>query len=107
MAGLGILAGLTAWPLTEIALANQALFPSYFIFNLALGLLMGTIIGGYFGSGQGIGAGSTTRFGAGLTQGALIGLFGGIIGFNRSVTSNGAIRFHCDLTIHILKPVVV
>lgn len=81
LSGLGILAGLSAWPLTEIALANQALFPSYFVFNLTLGMLMGTIMGGYFGSGQGIGAGSTTRFASGLIQGAVIGLFGGVIGF--------------------------
>ena len=44
-------------------------------------MLMGTIMGGYFGSGQGIGAGSTTRFASGLIQGAVIGLFGGVIGF--------------------------
>lgn len=81
LSGLGILAGLAAWPLTEIALANQALFPSYFVFNLALGLLMGTIMGGYFGSGQGIGAGSTIRFTTGMIQGAVIGMFGGITGF--------------------------
>lgn len=81
LAGLGLLAGMTTWPLTEIALANQTIFPSYFVFNLALGLLMGTIMGGYFGSGQGIGAGSTIRFTTGMIQGAVIGLFGGITGF--------------------------
>ena len=77
---LGILAGLAAWPLAEIVLANQAIFPSYFVFSMVLGLLMGTIIGGFFGSAQGIGAGSTTRFKSGLIQGAVIGLFGGIVG---------------------------
>lgn len=78
---LGILAGLAAWPLTELALAKQAMFPSYFTFSLALGVLFGTMMGGFFGSSQGIGVGSSTRFRAGLIQGAIVGLFGGIIGF--------------------------
>jgi len=78
---LGILAGLAAWPLTELALAMQVNFPSYFTFSLTLGALFGMMMGGFFGSGQGIGVGSSTRFRAGLIQGAVVGLFGGIIGF--------------------------
>ncbi len=78
---LGILAGLAAWPLTELALVKQAVFPSYFTFSLTLGILFGMVMGGFFGSGQGIGGGSGTRFRAGLIQGAIVGMVGGVVGF--------------------------
>lgn len=78
---LGVLAGLAAWPLTELALVKQAMFPSYFTFSLTLGILFGAVMGGFFGSGQGIGGGSGTRFRAGLIQGAIVGIVGGVVGF--------------------------
>jgi len=78
---LGVIAGAAAWPLIELLLSYQRLFPSYFIFSLAQGLVFGSVLGAFFGSGEGL----TSKEGAKVIHGALTGMVtgiaGGIIGF--------------------------
>lgn len=78
---LGLLAGLAAWPITELALAYQEIFPSYFVFSITLGTIFGLIMGGFFGSGQGIGTADREKFKAGMITGAVVGVIGGVVGF--------------------------
>ena len=51
---IGLLGGLAAWPLSEVVLANQAVFPSFLIFTVCLGAVFGAIVGAFLGSSEGI-----------------------------------------------------
>ena len=70
---LGIIGGLTAWPLAEILLVNQNSFPTFFLFSITQGAVIGLILGIFFGSME--------RMGRGILTGAVIGLAGGAVGF--------------------------
>jgi hypothetical protein len=78
---LGILAGLFCWPVVEIIVFHQVLFPSYFIFNLVLGAACGFIIGAFFGTAEAITSMLKERVLNGALVGALIGIVGGVAGF--------------------------
>jgi len=81
LCALGALAGVLAWPLTEVILSRQAVFPSYLVFSIALGALFGLILGAFFGSAYGITSYIRRRIWTGVLTGSLIGLAGGIVGF--------------------------
>ncbi|MDZ7793095.1 MAG: FHA domain-containing protein [Spirochaetia bacterium] len=78
---LGLLAGVAAWPLMELVLSYQHLFPSYFLFSLAQGALFGVIMGAFFGSGEGLTAKERGKIIRGTLMGAATGAAGGIVGF--------------------------
>lgn len=78
---LGLLAGVTAWPLLELLLLFQESFPGYFLFSLAQGALFGVVLGLFFGSGEGLTSKDGGKLVRGAMTGALVGLAGGMIGF--------------------------
>jgi hypothetical protein len=78
---IGVIAGIASWPLAELALQMQGLFPSYLIFSIFLGVLFGIVIGGFFCSTEGIVQNDRSKMIIGIITGAIIGLIGGIIGF--------------------------
>ncbi|MFP4179194.1 MAG: FHA domain-containing protein [Spirochaetaceae bacterium] len=78
---VGLLAGVAAWPLMELILSYQHLFPSYFLFSLAQGALFGIIMGAFFGSGEGLTSKERGKIIRGTLMGAATGAAGGIVGF--------------------------
>lgn len=78
---VGLLAGVAAWPLMELILSYQHLFPSYFLFSLAQGALFGVVMGAFFGSGEGLTAKERGKIVHGTLMGAATGAIGGIVGF--------------------------
>ncbi len=78
---LGVLAGLAAWPVVELALFHQSGFPSYLAFSMALGAVVGLVFGGAFGASEGIFAAIRIRALRGALTGAVVGVAGGIVGF--------------------------
>jgi len=78
---IGLLAGLTAWPIAELVLALQASFPSYLFFTITMGAVFGGIMGGFFGSIEGITLSIRSRIIPGMLTGIIVGVIGGIIGF--------------------------
>lgn len=78
---IGMLAGLAVWPLAEIVLAYQSFFPSYLLFSISVGAVLGAIMGGFFGSVDAIALSIKPRFRSGVMTGFLVGLMGGAVGF--------------------------
>jgi len=78
---LGLLAGLTAWPVMELFVRLQGGFPSLMIFTASSGAAFGLIFGAYFATAEGIVAGNARRITRGAATGALFGLVGGAAGF--------------------------
>ncbi len=79
--GLGLLAGLAAWPVMELILTFQAVFPSYLIFSIVIGSVFGLILGSFFGTGEGIITSVPSRILKGAGTGAVVGIVGGAVGF--------------------------
>jgi MFS family permease len=78
---VGLLAGVAAWPLMELILSYQHLFPSYFLFSLAQGALFGVVMGAFFGSSEGLTSKERGKIIRGTLMGAATGAIGGIVGF--------------------------
>jgi hypothetical protein len=78
---IGLLAGLAAWPVTEIILYFQTLFSSYLIFSVIQGVCVGGVMGGFFGSIESITLSKRGSIIPSVFMGAVIGIFGGLIGF--------------------------
>ena len=78
---IGLIAGLCAWPVIETILFFQSQFTSLLIFNIVLGVAMGPIIGGIFGTGEGIMSRSSKKIRSGFLLGIFIGMIAGVIGF--------------------------
>ncbi len=97
---IGILAGLAAWPVAETTLLFQSGFPSYLIFTTFLGMVFGFVIGGFFGSSDGIIMSITYNTFSGMLHGALIGIAGGIVGF---LIGQAALFIIGDIFIHSMK----
>lgn len=97
---IGILAGLTAWPLAEVTLLLQSSFPSYLVFTVFLGMVFGLIIGGLFGSSDGIIMSISSNIFSGMFRGAIIGIIGGINGF---LIGQAALFVIGDIFIHSMK----
>jgi CDP-diglyceride synthetase len=81
IAVLGVLAGLTAWPLTELILYYQRLFPSYLVFSLVQGVVFGAVLGAFFGSSEGLTSKEPPKIVRGLITGLAAGVIGGAVGF--------------------------
>lgn len=81
LCGLGLLAGLAAWPATELVLFHQGGFPSYLVFSAVVGMVFGLLLGAFFGSSEGIFTTVRPRIFRGAATGAVLGLAGGIVGF--------------------------
>ncbi len=78
---LGVIGGLAVWPVAEEILFLQARFTTWLVFLAALGALVGLLMGGIFGAGEGITSRVRERIPAGMLLGAAIGLPGGAVGF--------------------------
>ncbi len=78
---LGIIAGVLAWPFAEYILFYQGGFPSLLIFNVVLGVTVGLVMGGCFGSGEGIVSVSRRKIRDGVLAGFMIGVVAGMVGF--------------------------
>jgi len=78
---MGILGGVAAWPVLELAVFYQAWFPSYLLFSLAAGAAFGAVFGAFSGAVEGIIAANTRSIGWGALFGAAIGALGGAVGF--------------------------
>jgi len=78
---IGVIAGLLAWPFTELILFYQASFPSLLLFSMIIGIIIGFLMGGCFGLGEGIISHAYGRIIPGMLMGMIIGTIGGLIGF--------------------------
>jgi hypothetical protein len=76
----GAVAGLLAWPLSELLIRAQGGFPSYLLFIVASGAIYGAFFGLAFGSVDGITGGVSARKWMGLVTGAAFGLIAGVVG---------------------------
>jgi hypothetical protein len=76
---MGVAGGLCAWPLVELAIGNQGAFPSYFLFTCVVGTAVGSILGAFFASSEGICDSSWRKALDGAWKGALAGLAGGVL----------------------------
>jgi len=93
---LGVLAGVTAWPLLELVLTFQTLFPGYFLFSISQGGLFGFILGLFFGSAEGLTSRNRGKIFRGMVTGAAVGLVGGILGFT---AGQGVLFFMLQQTV--------
>lgn len=78
---LGVIAGAAAWPLIELLLTFQRVFPSYFSFSLAQGIIFGAVLGAFYGSGEGLTSKEKGKILNGALTGVITGIAGGVIGF--------------------------
>jgi hypothetical protein len=86
----GVLAGVLAWPVIELVLFYQAVFPTLLLFNIALGVAAGVFMGGGFGAAEGIISGSEAKLRNGILTGLAIGVAAGAAGF---ITAQAALLF--------------
>lgn len=78
---LGVVAGLLAWPFSELLVASQGAFVSLLLFTVVSGSVVGLLFGAVFGSANGIFLARLRRVGTGAGWGAVIGVVGGALGF--------------------------
>ncbi len=78
---IGIIAGVAAWPFSEVALLYQTYFPSYLIFSIFIGGIFGLFMGSFFSSTEGIFLAEKSKIFKGMVTGAIVGVLGGILGF--------------------------
>ncbi len=97
---IGMIAGLAAWPFAETSLLFQEFFPSYMIFSVFIGAVFGLIMGGFFGTSDGIIMSVKSNIMSGAIHGALIGIMGGIVGF---LIGQAALFFIGDMFIQSAK----
>ena len=76
----GLVAGVLAWPFTELMLRAQSDFRSFLVFMVLSGALYGMCFGVAFGSVDGITGGIGARKWKGLAVGAVAGIVAGGIG---------------------------
>lgn len=78
---MGLLGGIAAWPVLELAVFYQAQFGSYLLFSLIAGAAFGAVFGAFSGSVDGIIAANPRSIGFGALVGAAMGAGGGALGF--------------------------
>lgn len=78
---LGVVAGLIAWPMSELLVSHQGAFVSLLLFTATSGAGVGLVFGAVFGSAAGIFLARPRRALTGAGWGALTGLVGGAVGF--------------------------
>ena len=93
---IGLLAGLIAWPVTELFINTQSSFNSYLLFNLILGLIFGAVTGSVFGTAEGLTLNLRHRIPAGMAAGAILGVIGGAAG---CFTGQGLLFLMGELTL--------
>jgi hypothetical protein len=77
---IGIIAGMIAWPFSELLIHAQSRFPTLMLYNIAMGLAVGFLVGGCFGTSEGILTVSGAKARGGFAAGLIIGLAGGAAG---------------------------
>ncbi len=97
---IGILAGLAAWPIAEIILAQQSAFPTFLVFTITLGAAFGAVMGAFLGASEGITLSIKAKIIPGILTGALVGIIGGAIGF---LIGQGALFIINETLIHSTK----
>lgn len=80
LAVFGLLGAIALWPLLLALQYYQEQFPSYLLFSLAQGVLLGLIFGALFGSFEGVVVSSRPKAFTGLLFGALFGSIAGALG---------------------------
>lgn len=80
LAIFGLLGAIALWPLLLALQYYQERFPSYLVFSLGQGVLLGLIFGALFGSFEGVVVSSRSKAFTGLLFGALFGAVAGAIG---------------------------
>ena len=80
LALFGLLGALALWPLLLSLQYYQQDFPSYLLFSLAQGMLLGLVFGALFGSFEGVIVSSRSKAFKGLLFGAVFGSAAGAIG---------------------------
>lgn len=76
---MGLAGGLFVWPLVELLLGAQELFPSYFLYSATIGALVGVVLGAFFAAAGGLCDRSVTKALDGAWKGALVGIAGGLL----------------------------
>ena len=64
-----------------MVLTYQRLFPGFLLFSLAQGVLLGAVVGAFFGSGEGLTSKEKGKIVRGTLMGAALGIIGGVAGF--------------------------
>ncbi len=77
---IGICGGLLAWPFAELVISAQGSLYSYWLYSTVLGAVVGLLMGGAFGLGEGIIQKSGKKLVAGLVAGVIVGTVGGALG---------------------------
>jgi hypothetical protein len=77
---IGIIAGAVAWPFSELLIHAQSRFPTLLLYNVAMGLSIGLLAGGCFGTSEGILTVSGQKTRGGAAAGLAVGLAGGAAG---------------------------
>jgi hypothetical protein len=77
---IGIIAGMIAWPFSELFIHAQSRFPTLMLYNIAMGLAVGLLVGGCFGTTEGILTVSGAKARGGLAAGLILGVVGGAAG---------------------------
>lgn len=80
LAVFGLLGALALWPLLLALQSYQQEFPSYLLFSLAQGVLLGLVFGALFGSFEGVVVSSRSKAFKGLLFGAVFGSIAGALG---------------------------
>ncbi|HOW81465.1 MAG TPA: FHA domain-containing protein [Spirochaetota bacterium] len=95
---IGALAGLCSWSAAEMIMVFQKNYPSYLFFSIFLGAVFGAIIGGFFGSSDGIIM--KGRIMRGVVHGMIIGSVGGVLGF---LVGQGALFVAGEYLLHSVR----
>ncbi|MBN2738102.1 MAG: FHA domain-containing protein [Spirochaetales bacterium] len=77
---IGLAVGLIAWPLVELVVFNQSVFPNMMVFSLVAGSILGMVFGAGFGISEGIIGQSVYKLVLGVPMGLLFGAIGGALG---------------------------
>ncbi|PKL09993.1 MAG: forkhead-associated protein [Spirochaetae bacterium HGW-Spirochaetae-7] len=80
LAVFGLLGALALWPILLTLQYFQQSFPSYLLFSLAQGVLLGLVFGALFGSFEGVVVSSRSKAFKGLLFGAVFGSVAGAVG---------------------------
>jgi|JFJP01.1.fsa_nt_gi hypothetical protein len=80
LALFGLLGAIALWPILLSLQYFQQAFPSYLVFSLAQGVLLGLVFGAFFGSFEGVVVSSRPKAFKGLLFGAAFGAIAGALG---------------------------
>ncbi len=78
---IGVLGGLASWTAVEFIIIYQSKFPSYLVFSITLGIIVGIFMSGFFGTSEGIFLADGNKIIKGIITGIIVGMMGGSTGF--------------------------